>query len=377
MRIAIVGGGITGLTTALALRKVGFEPMVYEQAPELAPLGAGIWIAPNALRILDWLGLGDLVRQAGQPLDQVAITDQQLGPLRRSRQAYVSTTDGIPLISIHRARLQNILKAALPEERVWLGQAYQQHQEQGGAVTVELSDKTTQADLLLGADGLRSGVREAIFPSAPLRYAGQTCWRGIASYALPASLQASGYEAWGPGLRFGFSAVSDGEVYWFAVAKAAQGESEPNEGRQDRLCARFQAFHPLVGEMIKATPKILRHDLLDLARLPAWSQGRVALLGDAAHATTPNMGQGAAQGIEDAFSLSQCLRQSPDVEAALQAFEKMRRVKVDQVVNTSWQIGRLAHHPIGQPLMKTMIKLTPSSVVARQLARLYTVEGLT
>ncbi len=380
MNITIIGGGITGLSTALALHQAGHEVSVYEKAPAIQPVGAGIWMAPNAMKVLNWLGVGEQVKASAAILKMAEITDRKLRPLRSDQSIAGGEHEHQRIVSIHRAHLQGHLYEALPKEIIHLGHAYQRHEVLGEKVRVYLEglEAPIETDLLLGADGLNSAVRRALFPDSELRYSGQTCWRGVAPFHLDEQWDSTCREAWGPGLRFGFSDIGNGKVYWFAVAKAPQSQTDPQEQRQQMLLKKFSPFAPLITDLIAATPTeaILRHDLSDLKRIASWSKGPVGLLGDAAHATTPNMGQGAAQGIEDAYAFAQAMSEFPDPVEALQQFEQRRRPKVDRVVNTSWQIGQVAHHPIGQPVARLAMRLTPTKVLNQQMKSLYAVEGM-
>ena len=375
MEIAIIGGGITGLTTALALNKLGFSCKVYEQAPQLNEIGAGIWMQPNAMKVLNWLGIGDEIRQAGTQLENVAITNQNLVPLRKPNNQFVTDNKGNKITSIHRAKLQDVLYQSLPSETVFLGHDYQGHSIENDKVIINFKGKKIQADILLGADGIHSKVRNQLVPNSKIRYSGQTCWRGISDINLPKNLSACGYEAWGHQIRFGFANVAKNKVYWFAVVKAPQRQNGPANLKQ-HLLDTFNDFDKTVAEIIKNTPeeKVLHNDIIDLKRIDQWSQGRVCLLGDAAHATTPNMGQGAGQGVEDAYYFSNILSHHSDYEKAFEAFEKERRKKVDYIVNTSWQFGKMAHSTIGQSFLKLAIKLTPEKTMLKQMDQLYSIK---
>jgi len=377
MVISIIGGGITGLTTALALQKLGYSPKVFEKATELNEVGAGIWIQPNAIKVLDWLGIGDSIRAAGMPLDNATITNQTLTPIRRTKDSFLQEQKGYKITSLHRARLQKNLFEALPEGTVQFGQAYQRHEQQGDKLIVHFEDQSIETDYLLGADGIHSNVRQQLFEGTSLRYSGQTCWRGIAKMELPKAYQNIGVEAWGKGIRFGFASISPTEVYWFAVALAPQGEQDEPTQRRDLLLKKYHNFAPLIKEIINKTPtnKIIRNDISDLNRLANWSKGRVCLLGDAGHATTPNMGQGAGQGIEDAYYFSNILSQEKDFAQTCQRFETERRKKVDMIVNNSWTMGKMAHHTLGQFMMKMVMKLMPESMLHKQMNEMYQIQS--
>lgn len=375
VEIAIIGGGITGLSTAVALKQQGLPCQVYERAEELNEVGAGIGLAPNAMLILDRLGLADSLRSLGEPVGEMAVTNAQLHAFLTS-----GTPKGLSArhqtVFIHRARLQERLYQACAPDQVQLGAPYEGHRVEGGKICVKVGGKERRVDLLVGADGIHSAVRRRLFPSSKLRYSGQTCWRGVVKRTLPRELVGKVREAWGAGIRFGFGQIGQGEVYWFAVQKAAPGGKDEATGLVPRLCALFSDFHPIVRELIEHTlpEKIIRSDIHDLGRLSSWSQGAVALLGDAAHATTPNMGQGACQGIEDAWYFSHALARCEGIAQALEHFERSRRKKVDYVVNNSWRLGQAAHSRFGRTIMRGLMTVMPQTVAEKQMLRLVQVD---
>ncbi len=378
MEIAIIGAGIAGLTTAIALKKHGLECTIYEQAPEMKAVGAGIWLQPNAMKVLDFLGLGNEIRSSGIILDKVDIADKNLCTFNSKSAAIVHDPKGQKIISIQRGKLQEILLSTLNPNRLVLNSAYKNHFEKDNQLEIELSNRTINADMLLAADGIHSKVRTNLFPTSSLRKADQICWRGIADYRLPDELKNIGRECWGKKVRFGFSQVSPDQVYWFIViSDSIYNEINP-EDLKNSLISTFNNFHPVIREIIFNTKVegIHKSELLDLNRLKTWSKNNVCLLGDAAHAATPNMGQGACQGIEDAYFLSLLMPQFNDYTKTFEQFENTRREKVDYVVNNSWRFGKMAHHPVGQVVMKWMMKATPEQVIKKQLANLYHVKGL-
>ncbi|SMD42367.1 2-polyprenyl-6-methoxyphenol hydroxylase [Aquiflexum balticum DSM 16537] len=373
MKITIIGGGIAGLTTALALNKLGFQFEVYERAKQLNEVGAGIWMQPNALKVLDWLGLGTLVRESGTLLDQVDITNSQLVPFKKTGQQVVQDEKGNKIVAIHRSTLQMILFEALPKDKVKLGYEFNSIDYSNNQLKIYIGDKETVTDLLIGADGINSKVRDSIFSNTSKRFSGQTCWRGISEIGLPKEFQNSGIESWGRKIRFGFSQISENQVYWFAVVKAKQNGTDNIDSIKSELRQLYSSFHPLVLKIIDQTKaeKIIRNDISDLKRLDKWHKDKVVLVGDAAHATTPNMGQGAGQGIEDAYYLANILAGNNQIEQTLDLFESARREKVDYVVNNSWRLGQLAHSDFGQFIMKSIMKLTPEKVMKQQMKKLY------
>ncbi len=376
MRITIIGGGIAGLTTALALNKHGLSIEIFERAQQLNEVGAGIWIQPNALKVLDWIGLGALVRESGTLLDQVDITNSQLVPFKKTAQDAIQDGKGNNIVAIHRATLQRILFEALPKDSVKLGCEFNSLDQYESQVKVSVGDRVIMTDLLIGADGINSKVRNSIFSNTSKRFSGQTCWRGISDIRLPDEFQNAGIESWGKKIRFGFSQIMENQVYWFAVKNASQNGTDNSDTIKSELQNYYKGFHPLVLNIIKQTQKdkIRRNDISDLKRLDKWYKDRVVLVGDAAHATTPNMGQGAGQAIEDAYYLANMLAKYNPIEHTLELFESARREKVDYVVNNSWRFGKMAHSDFGQLVMKAIMKLTPDKVMKNQMNKLYAIQ---
>lgn len=376
MKITIIGGGIAGLTTALSLNKLGFDCEVFKRAKQLNEVGAGIWMQPNALKVLDWLGLGELVRESGTLLDQVDITNSQLIPIKKTKQEVVQDEKGNKIVAIHRATLQKILYEAIPKGIVNLGYEFKSLEQNENQVKISFGGREIMSDLLIGADGINSKVRDNIFSNSSKRFSGQTCWRGISDIRLPDEFQNAGIESWGKKIRFGFSQVTENQVYWFAVKNASQNGTDNILTIKAELKNYFSDFNSLVLNIIEHTnaEKIIRNDISDLKRLDKWHKDKVVLVGDAAHATTPNMGQGAGQGMEDAYYLANILAKHNQIEQALSLFESNRREKVDYVVNNSWIFGQMAHNGFGQIVMKIIMKLTPDKVMKQQMNKLYSIQ---
>jgi len=376
-RILIVGGGIGGLTAALALRQRGFQPAVFEAAPELRPVGKGIWVPTNAMQVLDRLGLNATVAQAGWSLERIQLRSATDGLLQEVDLKPVVQRFGHSTVTIHRATLVQLLADALPPDTVHLGKRCAGVAADATGVTVRFEDGSHErGDLLIGADGIHSVVRDKLFPPVTLRYSGQTCYRGIADMELPAGLERTCWEVWGGALRVGFSPIGPRECYWFAPMIAPTGSPEPAAALSTWLADQYAAFPAPVPEMLRLTPaaEIVRTDLYDFTPRVPWSSGRVVLLGDAAHAMTPNLGQGGAQAIEDAFVLAEQLARQPDWSRAFQEYERARWPKVRYIVKTAWRFGRIAHlrNPILQKLRNWFLKGTPAWHNRNQLNWLYT-----
>jgi 2-polyprenyl-6-methoxyphenol hydroxylase-like FAD-dependent oxidoreductase len=243
--------------------------------------------------------------------------------------------------------------------------AVQQPDDSVAALTAGGSEE--RGDLLVGADGLSSVVRRAI-ADAPIRYAGYTAWRGVSSVPVePGRLT----ESWGVGERFGLVDIGHGQTYWFATKNAPEGESDEPQGRKAEVVRRFSDWHEPIAAVVEAAGEdtILRNDVYYLDPLPRWSDGRVVLVGDAAHASTPGVGQGAAQAIEDAVVLADRVAHCGELAAALAEFETIRRPRAEAVLKLSRRADRAGQlaSPLGCRLRNTIVARLPQRAQVRQL----------
>jgi 2-polyprenyl-6-methoxyphenol hydroxylase-like FAD-dependent oxidoreductase len=379
-RVVIVGGGIGGLALAIALRRRGIEAPVYEAAPELRAVGAGISLQPNALQVLDRLGVAERVAAEGGDLARAELRDVRAGVLLAADMRDAARRFGWGTLAIHRGRLQQVLLASLPAGSVHLGRECRDVVSGDGCARVRFADGgEVEADVVVGADGAHSPVREAVASGTRLRYSGQSSYRAVLRFGLPPELEGVAWEVWGPGCRFGFSGIGHGEVYWYATLDAPAGDRDASAAEtRRRLDAMAAPFPAPVPELIAATDaeRVIRTDMYDLPALPAWHRGRVVLLGDAAHATTPNLGQGGAQAIEDAYVLAEQLAAHPRPQDAFAAYRRIREPKARMVVDTSRRLGRLVHltNPLARALRNAAMRLTPAGVARKQMEALYTLD---
>jgi 2-polyprenyl-6-methoxyphenol hydroxylase-like FAD-dependent oxidoreductase len=370
-RILIVGGGIGGLALAAALRRVSILADVVERAPAWAPLGAGIVLSANAMRALRAAGLADAVAERGEPIPCAAITDARGRTLSAVDFGEITRRYGGGC-ALHRADLHEALLSGCNKASLRLGVVPVALDPRERDVRVRFSDGILQAyDLVVGADGIRSSVRELAFGSVAPRYSGYTCWRMVVR--RPAGLDRQ-LEMWGRGLRFGLVPLTRGRAYCFSTANAPAGAGDPLDGRLERFRARFADFGGFVPEVLASLTRpeeLIHNDLEEVVHAP-WFRGRVALIGDAAHASTPNMGQGAAMALEDAAVLADLVATGDPPEEILPAWEARRRPRALFVQTQSRRIGRVGQLSSGFACAarNALVRALPDRLAASALERL-------
>src|SRR5262249_16974323 len=301
----VIGGGIGGLAAAIALRRAGIEVQVFERAPELREVGAGISLWANALSALDSLGVGSAIRQRGTPDLSAGLRLWNGSLLTRVSSADSVPKSGALCMVMHRAELQTALIEALGREHLFLDTSCTGFRQDREGVTASFANgRSVRGDLLIGADGLNSTVRAQLYGSTKPTYAGYAAWRAVVRFDL--TRLAPG-ESWGSGARFGHLPMTQDRVYWYATSNEREGERKPGNEKAG-LATIFRGWHEPIEALIDATDEsaIFRNDIYDRRGLNKWGEGRVTLLGDAAHPMTPNLGQGACQAFEDAVVLARC-----------------------------------------------------------------------
>ncbi|HEY7050810.1 MAG TPA: FAD-dependent oxidoreductase [Mycobacterium sp.] len=340
-RVVVVGAGIAGLASVVALQRRGIEVALVEERDD-ASSGAGISIWPNALAALDEIGLGDEVRDAGGRVTAGAMRWRNGTWVRRPHRDRIVKALGEPLVVIRRAALTEILAGAVKPDTRRLNLAVTSVTETAHGLQLQLSDGTTaDADAVVGADGTFSVIAGHL--NGPLKhsYAGYTAWRGVAELRIDPELAA---ETLGPGVEFGHVPMGPDHTYWFATERAPEGATCA-DGELTYLRNKYWSWPEPVPDMLAATDPaaVLRHDIYDRRAAKVWSRGPLVLVGDAAHAMRPHLGQGGCQGLEDAAILAAFVDGADDITSAFARFVAFRRPRVQPLVRESALVGRLVN----------------------------------
>jgi 2-polyprenyl-6-methoxyphenol hydroxylase-like FAD-dependent oxidoreductase len=362
MKVVILGGGIGGLTAANALARAGHEVTLAERGEAFSAIGAGIVLAANATRLLE--GLGVDVAGAGAPLRSMTVVDAAGRRLQQVDTARYAAKWG-PTYALARPALSEALVAALPKSvELCLGHPFVGLEEHATGVKVTFGTQQREADVVIGADGLHSAVRQQVIGDWPLRYSGMTCWRGV--------VRNPGFEgaveAWGGAARIGVVPLASDRLYYFLVLTAAR--RAPTLAWPNGFDEAFGHLRPAVPGLFEAMTEAppLHHDLEELNE-PVWGRGRVLLLGDAAHSMTPNQGQGAAMAIEDAYAVRAALEGG--AAGSLERYRKLRHDRVRRMQLDSRRLGEVAHwqSPLASTLRNGLLRVLPSKLGELQFQR--------
>jgi len=339
--IAIISAGIGGLTLAASLLRLGFSVEVYEQAPQFAPIGAGIQLTANAMKALRGLGLIESLRSIGfvpaafhsREWDTAKITNVLImGEALEQRY-------GAPDLMIHRARLHSVLAALIPPHRIHFGRKLVAiEQDESTATLVFANGSPVEAPLVVGADGIHSMAREALFGAEQPRFTGRVAYRTTYPTALLNGLAVDERAKWwGPDRHVVhyFTTAGEDEIYFIAVTPEPNFvvESWSTKGDKDTLLAAFAGCHPQLRAILAAAPELRKWALLERDPMPCWGTNSIVLLGDACHPMMPYMAQGAASAIEDAVVLARCLARAscneiPNALAVYAASRKERTARM-------------------------------------------------
>jgi len=370
MRALIIGGGIGGLTTAVALQQQGIDVKVFEQMPEITEAGAGIFIQTNAMKVYDELGLGQELRAVSPPVDVFEIRSAKGTVLARFPYKEIAAEFGAPGIDLHRKELVDLLLQRIPPSSIQVAMRFSRFEQSDNAVKAFFEDGSqADGDVLIGADGVYSQVRKQVLGDSPPDYAGYVFWRGIATNAD--SLLAPGvfFESWGRGGRFGAVRMGKNRVYWYASANRPR-DYNPGHQSKEEILGLFAHYHEPVEALVEQTDPsdILCNNTNERSPDSKWGEGRVTLLGDAIHPMSPNLGQGACQAVEDAFVLAQQLAATSDASGALRRYEERRRARTAYFQQRSRALGEMgqSENPVKCMMRNLFTRITPSSVWERQ-----------
>ena len=345
MKAIVVGAGFGGLTAAAGLFRRGWDVTVVERAAELRPVGSGLAVAPNGLRALDTLGVGDAVRKLAAFQGDAAVTRPDGRVIARTASKAILRRFGDAVIPATRSSVMDVLTALLPAEAFLLG--VEAKGVEPGSVSQRprllTGSGPLEADLIVAADGVNSVLRRALFPEhSGAVYSGITAWRLLVP--TPGGDFLPG-EVWGDGRVFGITPLADGRTYAYAADHAKAGTTYPDDKAE--LLRRFGAWHFPVAQLISAAEPgtILHNDIYEIAEpLASYHRGAVAIMGDAAHAMTPHLGQGANQAMEDGVTLAALAgpaKNSAEVASALAQYTALRAPRGADIVRRSHRMGAL------------------------------------
>jgi 2-polyprenyl-6-methoxyphenol hydroxylase-like FAD-dependent oxidoreductase len=370
MRAVVVGGGIGGLSTALALERQGIEAVVLEAAPDIAAssVGTGLHLWPNAMVPLRQAGIEDDVVAASALITRGQFQSWR-GPMLTDFPIRELTEEtGVPAVGVDRHELHGILAGALGQTTIRCDSRVAGVDQEGDGVSARLTDGSeVTGDVLIAADGARSAIRTQLHGEQKREYAGYAIWRTIVDYDhedIPVGLFRV---IWGRGCRFVFFHVRPGRLYWSSVSVAPEGGGDPDAGRKAGVAERHRGWPAPIERVIEATPEdsIGRMDTYEYQPLDRWTVGRITLLGDSAHPMTFNLGQGACQAIEDAFALTEELAKDGDLAGALARYEDRRLKYTSKLMKQSRQIGAVAKWQ--NPVAVRFREQLQRRVIAKQL----------
>jgi 2-polyprenyl-6-methoxyphenol hydroxylase-like FAD-dependent oxidoreductase len=366
VRAVVVGAGIGGLATTIALERAGVESIVIERAPQLQEAGFGLVVSANAVTALRSLGLRDSVAARG--------TRVRRAEIRNPRGDLLTLIDyqalGWETYGILRTELQQAMLEAAPAAPLRLGTTCIDVTEDG-QVLLEGADSLI-ADVVVGADGIRSAVRRSLFGEERLRYGGHRAWRAGTRFD-DERVSDCFVEVWGVGGGFGFGPAGPARVYWYCFETVSEGAPPPEQPREEFL-RRYGAWFDPIPALIESTEPSAIEPTFTYDRPPRRTRGRgrVTLLGDAAHPMKPNIGQGAAQALEDAVVLGACIAETADPEEALRAYERRRVRRANSAVRASRQAGRAAEvrSALGARVRDAVMKAMPDRIAIAQQRRI-------
>jgi 2-polyprenyl-6-methoxyphenol hydroxylase-like FAD-dependent oxidoreductase len=373
-KVLIAGAGIGGLTAAIALRTKGISVEICEAAPKLPASGTGLGLAGNATKVLHALGVDLGVEHCGCALERLELRTARGNMIRTLPIQYITAELGSPTISIHRSDLMRLLLEAAGETPIRFSTPIVDFETDGqGARAICADGCAVPADVLIGADGIRSTIRSKIAGAASPTDCGYVFWLATVAFEHPRIVPGYAGHYWGKGQRFGLIDIGGGRVYWWGSKNRPMAQAGSCPGRKTEVLAAFDGWAPEIVEVIERTPEhaIVTVPAQDRPFLEQWGSGPVSLLGDAAHPMQTSLGQGASSAVEDAYVLAEAIARVTDPVAALRRYEDLRRQRARMLVRSSRRYSRLeqVQNPAVCAVRDLAVRCTPTWVLKRHNIR--------
>lgn len=374
MKIAIIGGGIGGLALANCFQKFNIPYTLYEKADSFGEVGAGIGISESTFSILENLGMGERIKQKGNFVKDVFIANKKAGLIRK-----LPVTNGG--FCIHRADLIDILSENMIKDRVKFGVEVTGFESSVDLINLHFKNGQSQTyNYVFACDGINSVFRQQLFPEIKKRYSGQTVWRGISTCQVSDFYRKGYVEFWGENLRFATIPLNNNNLYyWYACKVAEEGEQDDKIHIKEDLKTLFRDYNEDIKTVINNTSQILRNDMWDIKpHNKSWHKDHVIFLGDAIHATTPNLAQGACQAIEDAYTIAMLISKMGFSDTTFDEYRNLRIQKVNYIVKQSRKYGKMSHqrNKLLEIIIQNLIRFLPDRVFQNQYDKLIDIDYL-
>ncbi len=369
--IAVIGAGIAGLTSAIMLGKLGCKVRIFEAAEKVRGIGAGMGLASNAMKAFEYLGLEKEVMGISNHLTDFEISDAQGKIILAADTEKIKQNYNAENFAVHRADLHQLLVKKISSEKIQTDKRLSDLKVLEDRIEIKFEDGSCEEfDFLIGADGVNSRVRQFFLPKATPRYAGYWCWRGIVKASYENAHK--GLETWGKMGRFGITPLTKNRIYWYACINSNLKDGIP-QFDLNQLRNRFENYHEIISKLLEISNEndLVSNPIVDLKPISKYHFGRVLLIGDAAHATTPNMGQGACMAIEDVAVLQDEFLKN-EWHTACENFEKRRLKRTEYIIKTSGIAGKVAQseNPILILFRNNLLRTLPDSLSQFPLKRL-------
>lgn len=375
MKVAVIGGGIGGLITTLALQNRGIDVELFESSREFRAAGAGIWMSPNSIKIMEKLNIAEEFKNSSIEMKFVQIQSNDEKPISTIDLNKIKKTHNHSIHAVKRQTLHDLIASKIDPNRIYTDKKLIDIKRSKDWVRAHFSDGTTgEFDALIGADGLHSTVRQILAPDIKPRATRQMCWYGLSDATIDPELHSMTTEIWSGKIRFGFAGVDGNQVYFFAVERIQNENQESIADKKAYLMKIFENGPGIIQTILEGSKNdsIIQTELKDLKPFQKIAYGNIALVGDAGHATTPNLGQGAAQAIESGYMIAELLSQYAPQEA-IAKYELFRKERIKFIVGKSWNLGQYAHlaNPIMRKFLYTVMKNTPDFIQSQLLNRAF------